>query len=258
LITADYTFVNERLAAHYGIAHVRGANFRRVDLPADSPRGGLLGQGSILTLTSYPTRTSPVLRGKFVLDNLLASPPPPPPPVPALDAEEPGEQATKTLREAMAAHRANPECASCHTRMDAIGFAFEHFDAIGRWRDDEGGLPIDDRSVLPDGTEIDGVEGVERLLLDDPERFVGALTEKLLMYALGRNVQYYDKPTVRRIVRQAAKENYTFAALVRGIVKSVPFRMRQAPAAGEAPLRRTDAVEPATPGVTAAASPIEG
>jgi hypothetical protein len=231
LITAKYTFVNERLAEHYGIPYVTGSYFRRVDLPADSPRGGLLGQGSILTLTSYPTRTSPVLRGKYVLDNLLASPPPPPPPnVPALNASPAGERATTTLREAMAAHRANPQCASCHAQMDPIGFALEHFDAVGRWRDSEGGLPIEDASVLPDGTKVDGIEGVKQLLLHDPERFVGAVTEKLLMYAIGRNVQYYDQPAVRQIVRDAADENYTFAALVRGIVKSVPFRMRQAPA----------------------------
>jgi hypothetical protein len=232
LVTADYTFLNERLAEHYGVPFVKGSHFRRVTLPADNPRGGLLGQGSILTLTSYPTRTSPVLRGKYVLDNLLASPPAPPPPdVPSLDAEPPGEVATTTLRESMAAHRANPECASCHARMDPIGFAFEHFDAVGRWREAEGGLPIEDASLLPDGTQVDGIEGVKALLLADPERLVGAVTEKLLMYAVGRNVQYYDKPTVRQIVRAAAADDYTFAALVRGIVRSVPFRMRQAPAA---------------------------
>jgi hypothetical protein len=232
LVTADYTFLNERLAEHYGVPFVKGSHFRRVTLPADNPRGGLLGQGSILTLTSYPTRTSPVLRGKYVLDNLLASPPAPPPPdVPSLDAEPPGEVATTTLRESMAAHRANPECASCHARMDPIGFAFEHFDAVGRWREAEGGLPIEDASLLPDGTQVDGIEGVKALLLADPERLVGAVTEKLLMYAVGRTVQYYDKPTVRQIVRAAAADDYTFAALVRGIVRSVPFRMRQAPAA---------------------------
>ena len=236
LVTADYTFLNERLAEHYGVPFVKGSHFRRVRLPADSPRGGLLGQGSILTLTSYPTRTSPVLRGKYVLDNLLASPPAPPPPdVPSLDAEPPGEVATTTLRESMAAHRANPECASCHARMDPIGFAFEHFDAVGRWREAEGGLPIEDGSLLPDGTEVDGIAGVKALLLADPERLVGAVTEKLLMYAVGRNVQYYDKPAVRQIVRAAAADDYTFAALVRGIVRSVPFRMRQAPAASAEP-----------------------
>jgi hypothetical protein len=255
LITANYTFVNERLAEHYGIPYVKGEHFQRVELPEGSHRGGLLGQGSILTLTSYPTRTSPVLRGKYVLDNLLAAPPPPPPPdVPALDAEAPGERATTTLREAMAAHRANPECAGCHAQMDPIGFAFENYDAVGRWRDAEGGLPIEAASLLPDGTEIDGIAGVKQLLLSDPERFVGAVTEKLLMYALGRNVQYYDKPAVRHIVRHAADEGYTFAALVQGIVQSVPFRMRQAPAEGEAPTETTAPGAPSESETTAAAA----
>jgi hypothetical protein len=230
LIRANYTFVNERLAEHYGIPYVEGSRFRRVTLPEGSGRGGLLGQGSILTLTSYPTRTSPVLRGKYVLDNLLATPPPPPPPnVPALAAETTGERSTTTLREAMAAHRSNPECASCHAQMDPIGFAFEHFDAVGRWRDTDGGLPIETRSVLPDGAEIDGIAGVQRLLIGDPERFVSAVTEKLLMYAVGRNIQYFDRPSIRAIVRAAASDDYTFAALIRGIVRSVPFRMRMAP-----------------------------
>jgi len=230
LITADYTFVNERLAEHYGIPHVRGAHFRRVELPAGSPRGGLLGHGSILTLTSYPTRTSPVLRGKFVLDNLLASPPPPPPAdVPALVAETVAEGQKQSLRDALAAHRADPKCASCHAQMDPIGFAFEQFDAVGRWRETEGGLPIHASSELPDGTVVDGLAGVEALILADPERFVGAVTEKLLMYALGRNVQYYDLPAVRAIVREAAPSDHTFAALVEGIVMSVPFRQRLAP-----------------------------
>jgi mono/diheme cytochrome c family protein len=261
LITADYTFLNERLAQHYGVPFVKGSHFRRVELSEDSPRGGLLGQGSILTLTSYPTRTSPVLRGKYVLDNLLASPPAPPPAdVPSLDAEPPSERATKSLREAMAAHRANPECASCHVQMDPIGFAFEHFDAVGRWRDSEAGLPIEDASRLPDGTELDGIEGVKQLLLKDPERLVGAVTEKLLMYALGRNVQYYDKPAMREIVREAKAVDYTFAALVRGIVKSLPFRMRQAPAEDAEPPKPTDTTEPTegTPAVTADARSNEG
>jgi hypothetical protein len=231
LIDADYSFLNERLAEHYGIPYIRGNQFRRVTFPEGSLRGGLLGQGSILTLTSYPTRTSPVLRGKYVLDNLLASPPPPPPAdVPALETEAAGERASETLREAMARHRAMPECASCHAQMDPIGFAFEQFDAIGRFRETEGGLPIETVSELPDGRVVDGVEGVKRLLLDDPERFVSAVTEKLLMYALGRNIQYYDRPAVRAIVRDAAGSDYTFEALVQGVVRSVPFRMRRAPA----------------------------
>jgi hypothetical protein len=231
LIRADYTFVNERLAEHYGIPYIKGSHFRRVEFPNDSPRGGLLGHGSILTLTSYPTRTSPVLRGKYILDNLLASPPPPPPPdVPALVADESPETKSMTLRESMARHRESPECAGCHAQMDPIGFAFENFDAVGRWRDTEGGLPIEASSTLSDGTVVDGIDGLKRLLLGDPERFVSAVTEKLLMYALGRNVQYYDRPLIRSIVRDAAPENHTFSALVRGIVTSVPFRMRMAPA----------------------------
>jgi len=230
LIDADYSFINERLAEHYGIPYIRGNQFRRVSFPADSLRGGLLGQGSILTLTSYPTRTSPVLRGKYVLDNLLAAPPPPPPAdVPSLDAEESGERATETLREAMARHRASPECASCHAQMDPIGFAFEQFDAVGRYRETEGGLPIETVSELPDGRVVDGIDGVKRLLLDEPERFVSAVTEKLLMYALGRNIQYYDRPAVRAIVGDAAGNDYRFEALVQGVVRSVPFRMRRAP-----------------------------
>ena len=234
LIRADYTFINERLAKHYGIPYIKGSRFRRVTLSDDSLRGGLLGQGSILTLTSYPTRTSPVLRGKYVLDNLLAAPPPPPPPdVPALEAETPDERASETLRQAMARHRADPACASCHIQMDAIGFAFEHFDAVGRWRETDAGLAIDSVSTLPDGTVVDGVEGVKRLLLKDPERFVSAVTEKLLMYAVGRNIQYYDRPEIRAIVRDAAREDYSFAALISGIVRSVPFRMRMAPDADE-------------------------
>jgi mono/diheme cytochrome c family protein len=232
LITADYTFLNERLAEHYGVPYIAGSHFRRVDLPAGSPRGGLLGHGSVLTLTSYPTRTSPVLRGKYVLDNLLAAPPPPPPPdVPALEAGNESDGAARTLREAMAAHRENPECASCHAQMDPIGFAFEHFDAVGRWREADNGLPILDASELPDGTTLDGIDGVRRLLLERPERFVAALTEKLLMYAIGRNVQYYDAPAVRTIVREAAAEGYTFESIVRAIAGSVPFRMRLAPGA---------------------------
>lgn len=231
LLTADYTFVNERLAKHYGIPNVQGSFFRRMELE-DGSRGGLLGQGSILTVTSYATRTSPVLRGKYVLENLLASPPPPPPPdVPALDTETSDTGEPPTMREAMVRHRADPACATCHIRMDAVGFALEHFDAVGRWRDaDGGGRGIEAHSELPDGTVIDGIEGVREMVIGEPERFVSALTEKLLMYALGRNVQYYDAPAIRAIVRGAAEQNYEFSAIVRGIVASVPFQMRAAPA----------------------------
>jgi mono/diheme cytochrome c family protein len=234
LVTAKHTFLNERLAKHYGIPHVQGSYFRRVELPPDSRRAGLLGQGSILTVTSYAARTSPVLRGKYVLDNLLASPPPPPPPdVPSLATEDAEGGAPLTLREAMIRHRANPACAGCHAKMDPIGFALEHFDAVGRWRDEDAGAPIEAASELPDGRVVDGPEGVQAMLTARPELFVSALTEKLMMYALGRNVQYYDAPAVRAVVRDAATRNYEFSAIVEGIVASVPFQMRAGRAAKE-------------------------
>jgi len=227
LLTANYTFLNERLASHYRIPNVQGSYFRRVTLPAGSLRGGLLGQGSILTVTSYAARTSPVVRGKWVLENLLASPPPPPPPnVPALKTEsaEPGK--TLTMREAMVRHRASPVCASCHAQMDPIGLALENFDAVGKWRDSDAGAPIDTSGVLPNGNKIDGLAGLKRALLAKPEQFASAVTEKLLMYAVGRNLQYYDVPAVRAIVRAAARDDYRFSAIVMGIVKSAPFQMR--------------------------------
>jgi hypothetical protein len=228
LLDADYTFLNERLAEHYGIPNIKGSDFRRVTLPAGSPRAGLLGQGSILTLTSYPTRTSPVLRGKYVLENLLAAPPPPPPAnVPALDTAGEKRGETLTLRDAMVQHRKNPACAGCHAAMDPIGFALENFDAVGRWRDRDAGKSIDTSGVLPGGVPFDGVTGLKRVLLSRPEPFVGALTEKLTMYALGRNVQYYDMPAVRKIVHDSVKHDYTFTSLVIGVVQSAPFQMRQ-------------------------------
>ncbi len=236
LMTANYTFVNERLAKHYRIPNVEGTYFRRVDFPPGSPRGGLLGQGSILTLTSYATRTSPVLRGKWILENILSTPPPPPPPnVPPLKTEKEGGKPL-TMRAAMTAHRANPVCASCHARMDPIGFAMDNFDAIGQWRDREAGEPIDGSGVLPDGTKFNGVAELRKALLRHPEQFVTTVAEKLLMYAIGRNVQYYDQPAVRKIVRQAAASNDTFASLVLGVAESEPFQMRktrQAPAKPE-------------------------
>lgn len=229
LITANYSFLNERLAKHYGVPGIRGAQFRKVEFPAGIQRGGLLGQGSILTLTSYSIRTSPVLRGKYVLENLLASAPPPPPPnVPSLKTEGESPDKPRTLRDAMTAHRANPACASCHARMDPIGFAFENFDATGAWRDHDGGQTIDTNSKMLDGTEVNGIEGVKKLILKDPERFASAIGEKLLMYAIGRNVQYYDTPAVRKFVRDAAAQKYTFASLVEGVVQSAPFQMRGA------------------------------
>ncbi|HEY7672612.1 MAG TPA: DUF1592 domain-containing protein [Gammaproteobacteria bacterium] len=229
LLTARHTFLNERLAKHYGIPNVQGSYYRRIDLGPDSNRSGLLGQGSILTVTSYATRTSPVLRGKYVLDNLLASPPPPPPPdVPALATEAENTGAPLTMRDAMVRHRADPACAGCHAKMDPIGFALEHFDAVGRFRSDDDGKPIDAASALPDGRVVDGLAGVQALLLAKPELFVSALTEKLMMYALGRNVQYYDAPAIRAVVRAAAAKNYEFSAIVEGIAASVPFQMRTA------------------------------
>jgi hypothetical protein len=227
LLTADYTFLNEPLARHYGIPNVTGSHFRRVTLPAASPRRGLLGQGSILSLTAYSTRTSAVLRGKYVLENLLASPPPPPPPnVPSLNTERSGQPLS--MKEAMQLHRASPACASCHAKMDPIGFALENFDALGRWRAEENGRPIEVSTALPDGTKVDGVEGVRQLVLRDKGLFVEAMTGKLLMYALGRNIQYFDQPTIRIVARDSARENYTFASLVFGVVNSVPFHSRMA------------------------------
>lgn len=227
LLSANYTFINERLAKHYEIPNIHGSDFRRYEFPAGSPRGGLLGQGSILTLTSYSTRTSPVLRGKYVLENLLASPPPPPPPnVPSLKTEGATSDVQLTMRQAMEQHRANPACASCHARMDPIGFAMENFDAVGRWRNNDGGQPLNVVAALPDGTKFDGIQGLKQALLSNPDRFASAVAEKLLMYAVGRNVQYYDQPALREIVRASAADRYRFTTLVLGVVKSVPFQMR--------------------------------
>jgi hypothetical protein len=227
LLTANFTFVNERLAKHYGIPNIAGSQFRRVTFPEGSTRGGLLGQGSILTLTSYATRTSPVVRGKWVLENLLsAAPPPPPANIPALKTEGGDTGAPLTMREAMTAHRANPSCAGCHARMDPIGFAMENFDAVGRWRDRDAGAAIDASGVFPDGTSFSGMAGLKTALLRDRDQFVNTVAEKLLMYALGRNLQYYDAPAVRTIVREAAASRYTLSSLVMGVVKSTPFQMR--------------------------------
>jgi len=226
LLTADYSFLNERLAKHYGIPHVYGSHFRRVSL-AGTERRGLLGQGGILTLTSYATRTSPVLRGKWILENLLSSPPPPPPPdIPALD-ETSDEGVALSMRAAMERHRANPACASCHSQMDPLGFALENFDAVGRWRDrSESNEPIDAGGVLPDGTNFVGPDEMRAALLREPKRFVGTVTEKLLTYALGRNLESYDMPAVRAIIRSAAENDYRFSSVVLGIVRSTPFKMR--------------------------------
>ena len=225
LLSADYTFLNERLAVHYGIPNVRGSHFRRVVLD-DPGRGGLLGHGSILTVTSHANRTSPVVRGKWVLENILGTPPPPPPAdVPALEATTAGR--TLTMREAMEQHRANPVCASCHRVMDPLGLALEPFDAIGRWRTaNETKVPMDLSGVLPDGTVYDGPAGLKAALLAHPERFVTTVTEKLLTYAVGRGVEHYDAPAVRAITRAAAEDDYRLTTLILGVVKSHPFRMR--------------------------------
>jgi hypothetical protein len=236
LLNADYTFMDERLAQHYGVPGVKGSRFRRVAVPDN--RRGLLGHGSILTLTSKPNRTSPVLRGKWILENLLGTPPPPPPAdVPAL--EEPERGAAKVLpsvRERMAQHRQNPVCASCHSMIDPLGFSLENFDAIGRWRSlDEAYKPIDASGVLPDGTKFQNVNEFRELMLKHPARFVTTLAEKLLIYALGRGVEAYDMPAVRRVTHMAAQQDFRMSAIIVGIVESVPFRMRAAarPAAGQ-------------------------
>jgi hypothetical protein len=226
LLSADYTFVNERLAKHYGIPNVYGSRFRRISLGEGSQRGGLLRHGSILTVTSYATRTSPVIRGKWVLANLLGTPPPPPlPNVPSLENTV-GEGLS--VRERLAQHRADPVCAGCHKLMDPPGFALENYDAVGRWRTVEQGKPIDAAGGLPDGSEFEGVAGLQQALLSRPELFAGALTEKLLTFALGRGVEYYDAAAVRDVVRKAKAENYRFSSLLLGITNSTPFQMRRA------------------------------
>jgi mono/diheme cytochrome c family protein len=227
LIKADYTYLNERLAKHYGIPHVYGSQFRRVAVDEGSHRGGLLRQGSILSVTSYATRTSPVIRGKWVLENILGTPPPPPPGnVPAL--KDNTVASSLSVRQRLAEHRANAACASCHSLMDPVGFALENYDAVGRWRDVEEGHPVDSTGGLPDGSEFVGVAGLEQAVLNRPEMFVGTLTEKLLTFALGRGVEPFDAPAVRKIVRDARADNYRFSRLIMGIVQSTPFQMRTA------------------------------
>ena len=229
LLTADYTFLNERLAEHYGIPGVTGSHFRRVALPAAGNRRGILGHGSILTLTSHAIRTSPVLRGKWILDNLLGTPPPDPPPnIPALNDQR--TQAKRpTLRARMEAHRNNPACSACHSMIDPTGFALENFDAIGRWRVvDESFNAIDPSGVLPDGRAFGDVAQMRQALADNAGQFVTTVTEKLMTYALGRGLEAYDMPTLRRIVREAAVDDYRFQTVILGIVKSDPFLMRRA------------------------------
>jgi hypothetical protein len=230
MLTADFTFVNERLARHYGMRGIYGDQFRRVKV-TDPNRRGLLGQGSILTVTSRPNRTSPVLRGKWILSTLLGTPPPDPPAnVPALDEKPTANHATTaTVRERMARHRANPVCAGCHSMIDPLGFALENFDAVGRWRVvDDRFAPIDASGVLPDGTKFAGLADFRAALVTEPKRFATTVTEKLMVYAVGRGVEAYDRPAIRAIVRSAAPRGYVLSDLIAGIVRSVPFQMRRA------------------------------
>jgi mono/diheme cytochrome c family protein len=227
LLSANYTFLNERLAKHYGIPNVYDSNFRRVTFDANSVRGGLLGHGSILTVTSYADRTSPVLRGKWILTNIVGSPPPSPPPnVPPLKNDGSAGK-VMAMRERMSAHRANQPCAGCHKLMDPVGFALENYDAVGRWRTTEQDVPIDASGNLPDGSQFVGVSGLRQALLSRPELFVTTLTEKLLTYGLGRGLESYDAAAVRKIVRDARNDDYRFSSLILGIVNSTPFQMRR-------------------------------
>jgi Protein of unknown function (DUF1588)/Protein of unknown function (DUF1585)/Protein of unknown function (DUF1592) len=226
LLSANYSFLNERLAKHYGVPKVYDSYFRRVDFDPESGRGGLLGQASILTVTSYADRTSPVIRGKWILTNIVGSPPPPPPPnVPPLK-ENGAVGKVLTMRERMAQHRANQPCAGCHRLMDPVGFSLENFDAVGRWRVTEGDDAIDASGNLPDGAEFKGVAGLKKALLSKPELFVNTVTEKLLIYALGRGLEPYDGAVVRKIMRDAKSNDYRFSSLILGIVNSTPFQMR--------------------------------
>ncbi|HEX5109414.1 MAG TPA: DUF1592 domain-containing protein [Vicinamibacterales bacterium] len=228
LLNADYTYVNERLARHYGIPNVYGSHFRRVPVKEEARRG-LLGQGSILTVTSYPNRTSPVLRGKFILENILGTPPPPPPPnVPDLEENHPGAEA-RSLRARLEAHRKNPTCASCHRVMDPLGLALENFDGLGQWREKEPGGAIDPTGQLADGTPIDGPVALHEAVLKRRELFVRTLTEKLMTYGLGRGIELDDRPLVRQVARSAAARDYRWSAVVLGIVQSAPFQMKKAP-----------------------------
>jgi hypothetical protein len=228
LLNADYTFVNERLARHYGMPNIYGSQFRRVKVPGEARRG-LLGQASILTVTSYPNRTSPVERGKWILTNLLGVPPSPPPPnVPPLQ-ENSENGKPRSLRERMEQHRKDPVCAGCHKSMDPIGFALENFDAVGHWRNNDEGGKIDPSGTMFNGAPLDGVVGLRKALVDQHEIFVGVMTEKMLTYALGRGLEYYDMPTVRKIVQEARNNEFRFSSVVMGIVKSTPFQMKETP-----------------------------
>ena len=227
LLSADYTFLNERLARHYGIPNIYGSHFRRVTLKNER-RAGLLGHASILMVTSFANRTSPVVRGKWLLENFLNYQPPPPPPnldIPDL-VENEGQEQSRSVRERMEQHRSNPICAGCHAVMDPLGFSLENYDAIGRWRDADEGVPIDASGSLPDGTMFDGPSGLRDVLHSRRDEFIATVVEKLLTYALGRGLEYYDMPTVRQIVRAAESGDYRWSAIILGITESVPFQMR--------------------------------
>ncbi len=228
LLDADYTFVDERLAQHYGIANVRGSYFRRVSLPADSPRRGLLGHGSMLTVTSIATRTSPVSRGKWILENLFGAPPPQPPPgvETNLDEAQTEGKGPTTLRQRLEAHRANPTCASCHRIMDPLGFSLENFDLVGTWRDKDGATPVDTTGQLADGTPLRGPADLRQALLSRSGAFMTTATEKLLTYALGRPVHYYDMPQVRSIAAKAAANGNRFSSVLMGIIEADAFHKR--------------------------------
>jgi hypothetical protein len=227
LLNADYTFLNERLARHYGVEGIYGPEFRRVEI-TDEKRRGLLGQASILTVTSYPNRTAPTIRGKWVLEQLLGTTPPPPPPdVPSL--VEDANTAAMTMRQRMELHRTNAVCASCHQMMDPLGFALENFDGLGRWRDVNGadGTAIDSSGTLPDGTPFQGPAGLREVLMSKQEIFLETFTERLLTYGLGRGVEYYDMPAIRKITHDAAENDYRWSSIITGIVHSMPFQMRK-------------------------------
>ena len=225
-LNANYTFLNERLAQHYGIPGVAGNEFRRVELPAGSPRGGILSQASVLTVSSYPTRTSPVIRGKYVLQNILGTPPPPPPPdVPNLDEATIG--ATMSMREQLEKHRADATCAACHSKMDPLGFGLENFNAIGKWRDMDGKFPVDASGLLPNGKTFSSPTEMRAILSSQLPQFSRMLTEKMLTYALGRGLKPYDSRTVDNINRELERKEYRFQSLIHQIVNSLPFQSRR-------------------------------
>jgi Protein of unknown function (DUF1588)/Protein of unknown function (DUF1585) len=226
LLTANYSFLNEQLARHYGIPGVYGSHFRRVTL-TDENRWGLLGKASVLSVTSYPTRTSPTIRGKWLLENILAAPVPPPPPNVNTTLEENKSGSPTSVREMLEQHRANVACASCHSRMDPLGFSLENFDAVGQWRTTDGETPISAAGVLLDGTKVDGPAALRQALIAQREQFVRTVTTKLLTYAIGREMENYDAPAIRSIVRAAAPDDYRWSSTILAIVKSTPFQMRR-------------------------------